>query len=264
MQNSYIIFSVLIITLCAAQCINCANILFLLPIATKSHKNVFDPLIDALANRGHEVTVISPVKTSKLANVKEIIPLPLDEVMGSMKDGFEIRREGRLSFFTSLNTTNMARVCNHMYENKDVQWIMKNEQFDLIIVNGVMNHCAFGIIGHFKCPHIVLTTLPAPASLAKYFGNYFPLSVVPEPFLPFSDRMSFSERTLNFLFSTTISALGPLVWFPLMESVYKKYLPNSPSLEQINNNASLLFMNSHFTLTYPRPLLPTVIEVDSF
>ncbi|ODM91121.1 UDP-glucuronosyltransferase 3A1 [Orchesella cincta] len=50
----------------------------------------------------------------------------------------------------------------------------------------------------------------------------------------------------------------------MSEELYRKYLPNGnqlPGLEEIMANSSLLFSNSHFTINYPRPLLPDVIEV---
>lgn len=168
-------FSVVFIILNFAQCITPEKVLFLLPIASKSHKNVFDPLIETLASRGHEVTVISPLKTSKNPNIKEIVPVDLETLMGhGMKNPFLIRREGKLSFISSINVTNLEVACGAMYTNADVKLLMANVKFDLIIVNGMMNHCAFGLVGHFKCPHIIVTTLPAPASVAAKLGNNFP------------------------------------------------------------------------------------------
>lgn len=80
----FLLFNFVLLTY-LAKCTIASKILFLSPVATKSHKNVFDPLIDALATRGHELTVISPMKTSKVPSVKEIVPVNLEGVMGTMK-----------------------------------------------------------------------------------------------------------------------------------------------------------------------------------
>ena len=47
-----------------------------------------------------------------------------------------------------------------------------------------------------------------------------------------------------------------------LDNVLQKYFGNTKiSLEEIERNASLVLVNSHHSLGYPRPLLPNVIEV---
>ena len=43
----------------------CERILFLAPVSTKSHKIAFMPIVEALVERGHQVTVVSSSKTEK-------------------------------------------------------------------------------------------------------------------------------------------------------------------------------------------------------
>ncbi|ODM98017.1 UDP-glucuronosyltransferase [Orchesella cincta] len=59
------------------------KILFVLPVASKSHVNVFEPLIRALGERGHEIVNLSPVKSPKMP------PNELDTYLTeSGEDGF--------------------------------------------------------------------------------------------------------------------------------------------------------------------------------
>lgn len=37
--------------------------------------------------------------------------------------------------------------------------------------------------------------------------------------------------------------------------------PDLPTVEEMTYNTSLLFVNSHFSINYARPLVPNVIEV---
>ena len=50
------------------------RILFLAPVATKSHKYAFMPILEALAERGHQVTLVSPFESKKqVKNIREIV-----------------------------------------------------------------------------------------------------------------------------------------------------------------------------------------------
>ncbi|XP_021957851.1 UDP-glucuronosyltransferase 2B4 isoform X2 [Folsomia candida] len=256
----FLLFNFVLLTY-LAKCTIASKILFLSPVATKSHKNVFDPLIDALATRGHELTVISPMKTSKVPSVKEIVPVNLEGVMGTMKDAFELRQAGPLSFLTSINFTTIEFTCNTMYEMEEVKWIMKHEKFDLIILNGMICQCAYGLVAHFKAPYMLVTTMPASAHLASSQGHRFPPSFVPEPYLPLSQKMTFLERGLNLAVSSFIPVLGRYYYNPRMEAMYRKYVPSAPGVTETDRDASMILMNSHYSLTYPRPLLPNVVEV---
>lgn len=227
--SSHLILVVITLLIALTNVALCSKILFLSPVATKSHKNVFDPLIDALARRGHELTVISPMKSSKVDSVKEIVPADLEAVMGTMKDAFLLREEGPLSFLTSINLTSIDITCTIMYEMEEVKWIMAHEKFDLILVNGMISQCAYGLIHHFGAPYIYITTMPASSPLAKgTTGNNFPSSFVPEPFLPLSHRMTFLERCLNLGVSVFLPMLGTFLFNPRMEGIYRRYVPDAP------------------------------------
>jgi hypothetical protein len=147
--------------------------LFLSPISSKSHKNVFDPLIDALASRGHELTVVSSLKSSKHPSVKEIVPVTTNEMMSAVHNGFEIRKLGTLNMLKLFsNTTMMDLVCHKFYQHPDIQPILKRQQsFDLVIMNGLANACVLGIVGHLGVPVIYVTTLPPPSALVQKLGT---------------------------------------------------------------------------------------------
>lgn len=178
------------------------------------------------------------------------------------QDAFELRQAGPLSFLTSINFTTIEFTCNTMYEMEEVKWIMKHEKFDLIILNGMICQCAYGLVAHFKAPYMLVTTMPASAHLASSQGHRFPPSFVPEPYLPLSQKMTFLERGLNLAVSSFIPVLGRYYYNPRMEAMYRKYVPSAPGVTETDRDASMILMNSHYSLTYPRPLLPNVVEVN--
>ncbi|CAL4087134.1 unnamed protein product, partial [Meganyctiphanes norvegica] len=60
------------------------NILMLVPLPSKSHRNVFLPLANALADRGHKITLLAmdePVTNHP--NIVELMHVSREEVMGS-------------------------------------------------------------------------------------------------------------------------------------------------------------------------------------
>jgi glucuronosyltransferase len=102
----------------------------------------------------------------------------------------------------------------------------------------------------------------APSFHTELTGNHLPPSFVPIPFFDFSDRMTFSERLLNGAANLFFKLLFQLYLEPLMSAVYREHLgADMPSYQQIHRNVSLIFMNSHFALTYPRPNFPDNVEV---
>ncbi|CAG7819184.1 unnamed protein product, partial [Allacma fusca] len=104
--------------------------------------------------------------------------------------------------------------------------------------------------------------MAAPNSITSRLGNWLPPSVVPNPLLPFSDRMSFYERVVTIALDWLFILGRDYEVAPLYEKMYRKYLGDDiPSVSEIEGNISLLFMNSFSNFPAPRPTLPDVIEV---
>ncbi|ODM90398.1 2-hydroxyacylsphingosine 1-beta-galactosyltransferase [Orchesella cincta] len=211
------------------------RILFLLPLASRSHVNVFEPLMKALGERAHEIVNLSPIISSNMPpTVQQIQLITVDDLLGNMPNPFEQRKTGKL--WTMLNSSSldhMDKACIKVLETPRLYEMLEKEKFDLVIVDIFLNYCVLGVIPHFKAPSIFISTSSSPSFLT---------SVVDVLFGVMWDRM-FVRKS---------------------EDMYRKYLPNGnqlPGLDEIQANSSLMFTNSHFTINYPRPLLPDVIEV---
>lgn len=74
--------------------------------------------------------------------------------------------------------------------------------------------------------------------------------------------MDFVQRVGNIamsIFETTYMALN---YWPLQNQVYVANFPDpKPSLSEAMKNVNMVLLNSHFTLGYPRPYVPNMIEV---
>lgn len=240
------------------------KILFILPIATKSHKNVFEPLVRALAERGHDITMVSPSETSGLPkNVHEITPLTIqDFISGFAIHPMRMRAEGKLNQLLFLNH-NVARNCEKVYKDSEFQKMLAlgPNHFDLIFFNGYFNQCFFGLHSFLKAPFIIITTMGSPLFISRLTGNYYPTSFVPFPFLGYSQQMNFIERVTNFASSYFVNALIDSQ-NSKYESIYRKYLGNNTEgLDEISRNVSLIMGNEHHVLTFPKPNLPDIIPI---
>ncbi|CAL8107627.1 unnamed protein product [Orchesella dallaii] len=242
-----------------------AKILFLLPIASKSHINIFHSLVLGLAERDHNITVVAPLKLKEpLPNVREISPIPFEILNPAFYSGnpFERRKEGKAGLFLSFNSTFMEVGSDMMYRNEEIKHLMETGTFDLIIVNAFMNHFVLGIVHKLQVPHMYVITVPAMNVQVEKFGLYLPPSFVPCSFAAFSDRMNFKERVLNFIAEYFMLINTKVRWVPYLSKMYQDHLGSDvPDVDEIDKNVTLLLMNSHFSLTYPRPLMPDVVEV---
>jgi glucuronosyltransferase len=77
-----------------------------------------------------------------------------------------------------------------------------------------------------------------------------------------TDEMTFSERLAN----TIAYNLERIVYYtshlPMQRKLHKKYFPNSQkTLDEIITSPSIIFMNTHFSTSAPRPFLPNMIEI---
>ncbi|CAG7824321.1 unnamed protein product, partial [Allacma fusca] len=236
------------------QLVSSERILFITALGTKSHKNVFEPLIKALGERGHQMTVIANTKSADMGpNVTEIVPLDVSNFVGKFPNPLDQRKKGVFSSFWDFSFVFDA--CHQIYQNPEFQHYM-NQTYDLVIMNGFMNTCFAGYLYRMKVPYIYHVSMAAPNTVTSRVGNWLPPSVVPHPFLPFSDRMSFLERVVNTALDWFFLVGRDYSFSPKYEKIYRKYLGEDiPSLAEIEGNISLLFMNSYANFPAPRPTL---------
>ena len=146
------------------------RIVALLFFCSKSMKNAFDPLLNDLASRGHQITVVSPHKPSSAhPNIRNIVGPDNKAALDTFENFYEARSRGviihpMLLFpFTEI-------VCRSHYDLPEVK-ALRNETFDLVMTNGLLNECVFGLIHHFNTTFMGLSTIAAPHWVAKAIGK---------------------------------------------------------------------------------------------
>ncbi|XP_011193318.1 UDP-glycosyltransferase UGT5 [Zeugodacus cucurbitae] len=245
------------------SCGESARILAIFPFPGRSQFICVEPYLKAIALRGHELTVISMYpQTKPLANWRDIEVTEMRKHYDAVMAG--IYKE-RYTYWSALNAFKplISISLKQVLDSPAVQELLhSDEHFDLLILEPLRNEPLFGFAEHFKAPIIGISTYGMDPHLDEYVGNISPLSFTPLYTVPLTDHMNFWQRLLNLWWTTVERVHLHTIMLPYYEEVYKHYFPNSSTeLKQLRKNMSLLLLNQHFSLSYPRPYVPNVIEV---
>lgn len=243
--------------------VDSARILAVFPHSGKSHFDVFEPLVVALADRGHDVTVISyfpqkvRINNYRDIGLQEVSPLYVNALP------FEaVASSNPMSDFIKITTKGLDS-CEVILGSKPVQDLLRSdEKFDLLIVELFNIDCFLGFVHRYKVPYIGLSSSNLLPTHNDRIGNPDNPSYIPNLFLPFSDKMTLPDRMLNTWSVLAIKFIKTYYFDVTSYKIASKYFGSDmPSLESIAKNVSLVLVNTHHTLNKPRPLVPAVIQV---
>lgn len=238
------------------------KILGILPYAGKSHFIFFEGLLKQLQSRGHHLTVVShfPLK-EKLENYTDI-RLSDGNIPKEILSMEELPQGHVKHYVTPYILETLMRSSCDLNNGVMKKLLESKEKYDLILMEMFVTDCYFGFIHHFKVPFVGLSSSGLLPWTSQFYANPLTPSYVPMIFLPHSDSMNFFERTENFImYFYSHWQYHRLIMGPCYEDAKEFFGNDLPYLEKIAENASLLLVNTHFSLQRPRPLVPGVIEV---
>ncbi|XP_067012668.2 UDP-glycosyltransferase UGT5 [Anabrus simplex] len=228
----------------------------------------FTVLMQELARRGHQVTVISsfPLQTP-IANHTDIVvrdTFPEKESGNTFTDyknsGGILMMIGVL-FFWDIG----VKACDRALRQPDIQKLINDNdpQFDLIIFENFVSECFYGFVHKYKVPVINVSPTTAGLFMGDPVGNPYTPSYVPDIQMGYSDHMTFSERVVNILFAGLFTVGRRLLYLHRHDALVMEHFkdPTFPGVSALEPNASLLLVNSHVSLSFPRPFTPNTIEV---
>nr|QIK00367.1 UDP-glycosyltransferase [Xylotrechus quadripes] len=243
------------------------NILGVFPHLGKSHFDVFLPLMKTLAQKGHNVTVISHFPLSQtIPNYKDI---DLGGRSMAFVDSVNLQEEDPNSKLNKVNNVWMLSYsgnlsCEVGLSSQNLQTFLKTEQnFDLMIIEFFNTDCFLSLAHKVKAPIIGLSSCTLMPWNSQRFANPTHTAYIPNNNMDYTDHMSFFERLENTVVTLYHELFYEYVVIRRDEGIVRKYMGKEAShkLGQFIHNCSLLLVNSHFTLNLPRPLVPNVVEV---
>jgi glucuronosyltransferase len=173
-----------------------------------------------------------------------------------------------------LGTTKMAvmmwymgeALCDHILQEENIQKLIhsKDIHFDLMIVEAFVNECFLGFAHKFNVPIIQTCTYGGANFMGYWVGSPSPYSYVPDEFLEYKDMMNFWERMDNTIVNTLKHVGRQLIHLPKQNAVMQRhfnYTDNLPPLWELEYKTSLVLLNSHYSLSYPKPFMPNCVQV---
>ncbi|XP_050316492.1 UDP-glucosyltransferase 2-like [Bactrocera neohumeralis] len=251
------------ISLIALQQTNAANILAIFPFPGPSQYICVQAYLKALAARGHEVTVISAFPQKKpLQNFRDI---SLAEILDGYEETIvdviteERNKWQELNLYYDFFTGGTLSV---LKSPKVQELLHSNEHFDLIIVEALQMDAIYALAHHYNALLIGVSTFGTDPTIDELVGNTSPISYVPLPLSQLSDRMNFWQRLQNLWHHLLHQMHMHLFYLPNQAAIYKQYFPNSTAdIYAVRKNFSLVLLNQHFAISFPRPYVPNAIEV---
>lgn len=244
-----------------------AKILGLMPIPSPSHQIWNRALMLALVARGHQVTVLSPdPEKQPVANRTDIVIEKAYEKIAQSEYQYETMSTKTFFENSFLWFLWGQENCEFGVASKGAQKLMAlkdNEKFDLIIIDLTLEECFLGFVPIFGNPPVIaITTYLSPPWFSTFVGNPQMLSFTNSYILPFTDHMTFFQRMANFMIHSYVLYYRKFHHLPIMDNIAQKYFGKSTPLpSEIEKNISLVMVNTHYSLDYPRPLVPAMITV---
>ncbi|KAH8383516.1 hypothetical protein KR009_009067 [Drosophila setifemur] len=273
-SSRFIFLAVAVIGLFAGT--ESSNILGLFPSLSPSHLIIQMSAAKVLAERGHNVTVLTvlkPVVNHKNINLIQV-PMTKEEstqmsdYIGALakSDNSNLlvslfRMIGQMDFMFKkmVDVLRDSRVVD-LYANKD-------NKFDVVLSGFFMNNYQLGFARKVNAPVIVLATMPPNQMLNELIGNPLEVSYVAsmsESLEP-GKAMTFSQRLAGYA-----TSWGFGLFMHLTESRNKKLYnelfadsdPTMPEYHDMLRNTSLIFFASHAPSEGPiRPNVPASVEI---
>lgn len=264
-MNNYILLTIFIVSHASSY-----NILCIFPYPSRSHFFSFQRLAKELALRGHNVTVISHFpRKDPIQNYRDIA-ISETEFASDKRNGYrnidKINPKGRyLKYMLPLMRAEVAHtVCEKLFKSEILQNFLKEgNHFDLSLIEFMTSDCCLTLIKKIDVPVVRVSTFSLTTLLSKRHGNPHNPAYIPNNLLPFCSKMNFLERVENTLltFFENVCHNGFVIVQQDKKIVEKYFGELSNSFYSDIFNSSLLLVNSHYTVNFPRPLVPNVIEV---
>uniref|UniRef100_A0A2A4K0B3 UDP-glucuronosyltransferase n=1 Tax=Heliothis virescens TaxID=7102 RepID=A0A2A4K0B3_HELVI len=224
-----------------------------------------------LARRGHNVTVIT--------GHREPNPPPnYHQHVVDKKEIWDIIGGGRPNVFTMVNLPAEKFHENILWKgglaftelvlnSKEIKaFLEKDNKFDLVISEHFYQDALYVLAHKYNAPLVLVTTYGNCMKHNIVTRNPLQLATVIQEFLDVRDPTSFWGRMRNLYFTMYEYIYWRYFYLEEQEQLVKKYLLKDlpqpvPSLYDLQRNASLILVNSHFSFDPPTAYLPNVVEI---
>ncbi|XP_055846166.1 uncharacterized protein LOC129912079 [Episyrphus balteatus] len=240
-----------------------SRILGLFSTTSKSHLIIHTAIVNALVDRGHNVTVATTIplvtKNHGFRHIQLDTPFGIQNMLAS-----DIKNPPKWYKKIITMSNFLTNYAEKTLNQTKIQQLMDEETFDLIILGYFMNDLLLGLGAHFKCPVVVSFVVRSISATNFLIANPNEASYVPSLFLGVKQPMDFMTRLKNYFVVNFIEGIFmEKLFYWYQEAVYRTYFPPNkyPSFDEVRKNVSLLLTNHHFSQTPIRPNVPAMVEI---
>lgn len=256
-------FTALALLLAAAP-LRASRILAIFPTVSKSHFDFFQPLILALASRGHHITVINSFpQTPPVGNYTDISVRDFKKIFFN-DIAFDQFYDLPISWYDNqLFLHSQVENVKGVFDNTDVKILLSSDKlFDLVMVEYWNNDIALGFASRFRVPVIAMSSCNILPWHNGRFGNPDDTSYIPNIFLARRGNLDLWGRVLNTVQVASAKLFYRLFFQTKSDRIAKEVFGDSlPPLDELARQSSLMLVNIHHSYFGPRPLSPQVVEV---
>jgi glucuronosyltransferase len=262
------LFCVWLITMQLPGFVEMANILCLMGAPSPSHHIWNRALMEMLANRGHNLTILTVEMEISSKNMHYIFMENIYEELAahlSTEELLDLSRRSPLTLISEMHDFHNF-VSRKLIATKGIQELLRYPRkfkFDAIIHDFTLGQVLLGFVHYFQYPPLIaVSPFGIPAHTSVLAGSNLPLSYVPHFTTTFSPPFGLVNRTKNGFYHAFDWFYRRFIFMP-NENEYAVELfgPKIPKLERIEQMSTLILVNSDFSIDHVQPLPPNVITV---
>ncbi|XP_017113953.1 UDP-glycosyltransferase UGT4 [Drosophila elegans] len=240
------------------------NILAIFSYTFGSSYLLVTPYLKNLAQRGHQLTVISSVADMPDIEAVHHIRVPKLDMLKQelMNYDFDLELSKWMEAqFVSEYFNNCSRF---VLGDPGVQELLHNSsaQFSMVIMEAAHTDALYGFSQHFNAPLVGIAAYGSAWNIDFLVGNSAPSIYEPMSALGYSPGLSLMEKWHNLIFITEERLVERFIYLPSQIDLYKQYFPGaSSSIHDLRRRFSLILINQHFSMGRVRSNVPNIVEV---
>uniref|UniRef100_A0A1I8MES1 UDP-glucuronosyltransferase n=1 Tax=Musca domestica TaxID=7370 RepID=A0A1I8MES1_MUSDO len=243
------------------------QILGIFPHFGYSHFKVFYPLLRNLAERGHNVTVITHIKSPDphLATYEELLLEQMEVVnVVPLTEWMPRTWKGLIDEYVGLHVEGQES-CERLYESGYIQQVLQRHErkpYDIVITEYFNSDCQLAVPYLMKTPIIGLSScLLMPWYYDRILLPDIP-SFVQSEFIGFATPLNWQERLTNFLQAKVLSLFYRYHTNRLDNELIRHNLNVTVDVNNIaQQQTALVFGNQHYSLAGIRPHTEQFVEI---
>jgi len=241
------------------------RVLGLFPFNGRSHNIMFKALMEALADRGHHVYVLSPFPQKKpRANYTD---LDLSQEFPSLVNGLtyeQMTSHGRLKIVKLIGEMAGPGLCRATFETQHFKDVMsgKHGKFDVVFTEIFGSDCFTAVAHKLKLPLISVVTAPDFPWMHDRVGSVDNPSYLIVGMEPFAGKMNLWQKLQNVFMYVYHRYIHKAYANDPSDPVVREFFgEDMPPIAELVKNTSLIMVNRHVSINPARPVNPNVINV---